>query len=108
MISILLANKSLDNDAEKHASSGGAAEGNVTGRTLGGASGFGLLGTLAAQSSKYVGTAFGLYGMAWSVYSNVVARGGEVEFNKNAVLDIRFGARKLPASKFAADSVGGN
>jgi hypothetical protein len=56
-----------------------------------------------------VGTAFGLYGMAWSVYSNVVARGGEVEFDKNAVIDIRFGSRApVAASKFHGDPAGGN
>jgi hypothetical protein len=109
LISIMIANKSLDNDAGRHASTGGEAEGNVAGRTLGGASGFGLLGTALSQSSRYVGTAFGLYGMAWSVYSNVVARGGEVEFDKNAVIDIRFGSRApVAASKFHGDPAGGN
>jgi hypothetical protein len=89
----LIANKSLDNDAGHRSTTGGAAEANVTGRTLGGMSGFGLAGTLAAQSSKYVGTAFGLYGMGWSVYSNVIARGGEVEFGQNSMIEIKFGAR---------------
>jgi hypothetical protein len=108
LISIMIANKSLDNDAGRHASAGGSGDANVSGRTLGGASGFGLLGTIAAQSSRYVGTAFGLYGMAWSVYSNVIARGGEVEFDKNAVIDIKFGSRTpAPAAKFRGDTVGG-
>ena len=108
LISILIANKSLDNDAGRHNSTGGAADGNVAGRTLGGASGFGLLGTALSQSSRYVGTAFGIYGMAWSVYSNVIARGGEVEFDKNAVIDIRFGSRTpVAASKFRGDPAGG-
>jgi len=67
----------------------------------GGGSGFGLLGAAVSQSSPYVGMAFGYYGLAWSVYSNVVARGGEVQFDKNAMIDIRFGARTPPpASKF--------
>lgn len=109
LISIMIANASLDNDAGRHTATGGAAEGNVSGRTLGGASGFGLLGTALSQSSRYVGTAFGLYGMAWSVYSNVIARGGEVEFDKNAVIDIKFGSRTPPAaSKFHADPAGSN
>ena len=93
LIAVLIANKSLDNDAGRRSTSGGAAEANATGRTLGGMSGFGLAGTLAAQSSKYVGTAFGLYGMGWSVYSNVIARGGEVEFGQNSMIEIKFGAR---------------
>ena len=45
--------------------------------------------------------AFGYYGLAWSIYSSVIARGGEVQFDKNAVMDIKFGTRKpLPGSKF--------
>ena len=55
-ISVLIAAKSLDNDEGRRA---GETEGNVGGRTLGGLSGFGLLGAAAAQSSKLVGTALG-------------------------------------------------
>jgi hypothetical protein len=66
---------------------------NVSGRTLGGGLGFGLLGSLLAQSSKYVGTAFGYYGLGLSVYSTVIARGPEVQFGKNAVIDIGFNSR---------------
>jgi len=55
--------------------------------------GFGLLGSIAAQSSRNVGAALGYYGMAWAVYSTVVARGAEVQFNKNAVIDIGFNQR---------------
>ena len=62
-------------------------------RTLGGGLGFGLLGTIAAQSSRTVGAAFGYYGLAWSVFSTVVARGPEVQFDKNAVVDISFNTR---------------
>jgi hypothetical protein len=47
--------------------------------------------------------AFGYYGLAWSVYSSVIARGGEVQFDKNAMMDIKFGARMPPqVSKFRA------
>jgi len=88
-ISVLIASKSLDNDAGRT----GAAEGNAGGRTLGGLSGFGVLGGLAAQSSKIVGSVLGVYGMAWSVYANIVSRGGEVVFGNNAAVDIRFGSR---------------
>ena len=63
------------------------------GRTLGGSLEFGLLGTIAAQSSRTVGAAFGYYGLARSVFSTVVARGQEVQFDKNAVIDICFNAR---------------
>jgi hypothetical protein len=106
LISLMIMNKSLDNDEGRHAHGG---ESNVGGRTLGGGSGFGMLGSLAAQSSKYVGSALGIYGMAWSVYTNVVARGGEVQFGKNAVVEIKFAARPpAPGAKFRGDAGGGN
>jgi len=102
VIALLLANKASDNDAGHHhetATSGGDA--NVSGRTLGGGSGFGLVGAALSQSSPYVGMAFGYYGLAWLVYSNAIAKGGEVEFEKNAMLEIRFGGRTPPnGSKF--------
>ena len=93
-ISLILASKAADNDAGRnHAASGTGGEANVSGRTLGGLSGFGLVGMAASQGSKYVGMAFGYYGLALSVYSNVVAKGGEIVFNQNAMMDVRFGAR---------------
>jgi hypothetical protein len=105
VISVMIANRSADNDAVRHNGvATGATDPNVGGRTLGGASGFGLLGTAAAQTSPYVGMAFGFYGMAWSVYSNLLARGAEVQFNRNAVIDIKFGARPPAGSaKFQGD-----
>ena len=84
----LIAAKSMDNDEGK-----AQPESNYSGRTLGGASGFGLAGAFAAQSSRYVGSALGFYGLAWSVYRNVIARGQEVEFQQNTALDVRFGSR---------------
>jgi len=35
----------------------------------------------------------GYYGLAWSVFSTVVARGPEVHFEKNAVVDIGLNSR---------------
>ncbi len=92
VISLAIASRAADNDAGRHHATGGG-DANVSGRTLGGGSGFGLLGAAAAQSSRYVGMAFGYYGLAWSIYSSVIARGGEVEFDRNAAMDIQFGAR---------------
>ncbi|HLK51352.1 MAG TPA: hypothetical protein VKT49_24590, partial [Bryobacteraceae bacterium] len=98
-----MANKSMDNDAGRRATATNT-NANVAGRTMGGFSGFGMAGTFIAQSSKYVGTAFGLYGMGISVYSNVIARGSEVHFGQNAMIDIKFGARPpAGASKLAAE-----
>jgi hypothetical protein len=93
IISLMLANRSADNDAGHHHDTGASGDPNISGRTLGGGLGFGMLGSALAQSSRYVGMAFGYYGLAWSVYRNVVARGGEVQFDKNAMMDIKFGAR---------------
>ena len=105
-ISVLIATKSMDNDEGRRRAA--ATEGNAGGRTLGGLSGFGLAGAAAAQSSKLVGAALGFYGMAWSVYSTVLARGPEVEFDNNAALDIRFGGSRKPAgSKFRSSAAGG-
>jgi hypothetical protein len=91
---LIIARRAGDNDTTRN--SAGQAVGqdpNVAGRTLGGGLGFGMLGSAIAQSSRYVGAAFGYYGMAWAVYSALIARGAEVQFSKNAMLDIRFNAR---------------
>ena len=52
--------------------------------------GFGLLGSIAAQSSPNVGLALAYYGMTWKLYSTIIARGQEVRFDKNAAVDISF------------------
>jgi hypothetical protein len=108
VISLMLASRAADNDAGHHHDAGAAGgDGNISGRTLGGGSGFGMLGAAVSQSSRYVGMAFGYYGLAWSVYSSVIARGGEVQFDKNAVMDIKFGARTPPpGSKYRASDTG--
>jgi hypothetical protein len=103
LISAIIASQSAHHQ-DHHATSGGDA--NVSGRTLGGGSGLGLLGAAAAQSSRSLGTALGFYGLAWSVYANVVARGGEVQFDRNASIDIRFGTRTpAEASKVRGDAI---
>lgn len=91
LVAGLIAAKSMDNDTGKVGSSSAGA--NTSGRSLGGFSGFGLLGTLVARAPKSVGSAFGFYGLAWSVYSTVVARGKDVAFEKNTPVEIRFSPR---------------
>jgi hypothetical protein len=54
-------------------------------------SGFGLLGMAVSAGPPQIAGAMGFYGLGWSVYSNLVARGGEVTFEKNAALAIKFG-----------------
>ena len=95
-IALIMASKAADNDAGRnHTASGAGGEANVSGRSLGGLSGFGLVGMASSQGSKYIGMAFGYYGLALSVYSNVVAKGGEVVFSQNDMMDVRFGARSV-------------
>ena len=108
VISLILASRAADDEGHHHESGTGGAEGNVSGRTWGGLSGLGMLGAAASQSSRYVGMAFGYYGLAWSVYSSVVGRGGEVQFDENAMMDIRFGARTpVQGTKFRGAPAGG-
>ena len=95
VIAGLVAAKSLDNDEGRQATSG-SGEGNASGRALGGFSGFGLLGTLASRGPRPIGSALAFYGLAWSVYSNVVSRGAEMVFEKNTDMTIRFGASRRP------------
>jgi hypothetical protein len=47
--------------------------------------------------------ALGYYGLAWSAYSNLIGRGAEVEFKGNAMMNIKFVARR-PGSQFLAES----
>jgi hypothetical protein len=101
VISLVLASRAADNEHhhdhdadDTGVEAGGGA--NVSGRTLGGGLGLGMLGAAVSQSSPYVGMAFGYYGLAWSVYKNVIARGGEVQFDQNAMMDIKFSTRTPP------------
>jgi hypothetical protein len=111
VISLAIASRAGDNegrhrDADEPGGFAGHNTNNVSGRTLGGGLGMGLVGSAVSQSSKYVGMAFGYYGLAWSVYSNLVARGGEVQFDKDAMMDIKFGVRTPPqGSKFQGTAV---
>ena len=99
LLSAIVASRAADNDAGRISAGAAnhAAGGSVGRRILGGGLGFGLLGSAIAQSSRSVGVAFGYYGLAWSVYSNVIARGAEVNFDKNALLELKLGARTPPA-----------
>jgi hypothetical protein len=45
-----------------------------------------------------------MYGLAVSVYTNVVSRGHEVEFKENSAMQIRFGPRPVPGSKRTAEA----
>jgi len=106
LLALMVASRAADDDAGRTTGSAGG-EANYGGRTLGGISGFGLLGSAAAQSSKTLGAALGYYGLAWSVYSTLLSRGNEVEFRKNTAIAVRFGVAankpgKNPESHFVA------
>jgi len=98
MVALIVANRAADNDAGRTAGSAGSTS-NYGGRTLGGVSGFGLLGSAAAQSSKTLGAVLGYYGLAWTVYSTIISRGNEVEFKKNTAINVRFGTVKQAPGK---------
>jgi hypothetical protein len=91
VIAALVAAKSLDNDTGKQTATG-TGNPNAGGRALGGFSGFGLLGMAASYGPHFIGPALGFYGLAFSVYSNVISRGGEVTFAKNTPIAIQFGS----------------
>jgi hypothetical protein len=61
-------------------------------RTIAGASGLGMVGSLAAQFSAEAATGIGLYGAAWSVFNHVVARGHNILLTPETPFQIRFGA----------------
>jgi hypothetical protein len=91
----LIAVKSMDNDTGKPQAAG-SAHGNAGGLTLGGLSGFGLVGAAVARTSSNVGSALGMWGLAVTVYSTVVSRGHEVVFGRNTEMEVRFGPRPVP------------
>ncbi|HEY3453047.1 MAG TPA: hypothetical protein VGK64_00485 [Bryobacteraceae bacterium] len=61
-------------------------------RTIAGASGLGMVGSIAAQFSSEAATGIGFYGAAWSVFNHVVARGHTIVLAPDTPFQIRFGA----------------
>ena len=61
-------------------------------RTIAGASGLGIVGSVAAQFSAEAATGIGFYGAAWSVFNHVVARGHTILLGPDTPFQIRFGA----------------
>ena len=94
VIALLISRRAADNDHDHPRGVAGTGEGpNFAGRTMGGGLGFGLLGSIAAHISPNVAAALGYYGMGWTVFSTVFARGADVQFGKNAVIEIGFNQR---------------
>jgi hypothetical protein len=107
LLALIVASRASDNDAGRDKVGNAGGEANYGGRTTGGFSGFGIVGSLAAQGSKTVGSVLGYYGLGWTVYNTIVSRGNEVEFKKNTAISVRFGANpgpeKKPGTPFVAD-----
>jgi hypothetical protein len=61
-------------------------------RTVAGASGLGIVGSIAAQFSSETATGIGFYGAAWSIFNHVVARGHTILLAPDTPFQIRFGA----------------
>jgi hypothetical protein len=114
VLALIVASRAADNDAGRDRVGNAGGEANYGGRTTGGFSGFGLVGSLAAQGSKTVGAVLGYYGLGWTVFNTIISRGNEVEFKKNTAISVRFGANpagpeKKPGSPFvAASAIRGN
>jgi hypothetical protein len=99
VIALIVAGRSADGDNGRDRVGTATPGANRGGRGLGGLSGFGLAGSAAAQASKTAGAALGYYGFAWSVYSTIISRGREVEFQRNTAIEVRFGAQPAAPPK---------
>jgi len=94
-LSLTLAAASVRSDSD--VDHGVAHAGGDTGpRVAGGANGFKLVGIVLglAVQSRALGYAMGAYGAGMSVYSNFIARGHEVVFPKNTLMEIGIGRRQ--------------
>jgi hypothetical protein len=93
-LSLTLAAASVRSDSD--VDHGVAHAGGDTGpRVAGGANGFKLVGIVLGLTvqSRALGYAMGAYGAGMSVYSNFIARGHEVVFPKNTLMEIGIGRR---------------
>jgi len=93
-LSLMIANRSLDNDRDKlDKIQTGASPQHYGSRIIGGGIGFGLIGSVIGRASKPFGAVLGYYGAARSIYTNIVGRGKEVTFPADTAIEIRFGPR---------------
>jgi hypothetical protein len=92
-----------DRDALKGAQAGAAvpAQGGGLGAIAAGGWGLGLIGSVAALAaqSRWVSAVLGFYSAAGAVYSNLIARGHDVEFPANTPMEIRLGNHHRPGPK---------
>lgn len=90
-VKLFLGAQVLDNDRN---SNGQTTSKGRTMRVLAGASGFGVLGGVAAQFSHDAATGLGFYGAAWSVFVHVIARGHDVVIDPDTPIQVRFEAAR--------------
>jgi hypothetical protein len=92
-IAVALAASSASPDHDRDLHGGG---GDVGGGAANGASGFGLVGTIAGAlaHSRVVASGFGFYGAAMSVYAHFLARGRDVVYPKDMSMVIGLGTRE--------------
>lgn len=89
LIKLFIGEQAIDQERNQ----GGGAQSqaaNRTWRTLAGASGFGVIGSVASQFSAQAASGLSFYGFAWSVYRHVVARGHNVVFAPDTPIQVRF------------------
>jgi hypothetical protein len=71
------------------ATSASVGPGNLAGRAFGGLIGFGLIGAALSQISRPLGVAFGVVGVARSVYTNVLGKGQELHFQADTPIQVQ-------------------
>jgi hypothetical protein len=85
-LKLLIGSQLVDNDQQI----GGQSQTTKrTWSTLAGASGFGVVGSVASQISHEAGTGLGFYGLGWSVFTHIVAKGHTVIFSQDTPIQIR-------------------
>lgn len=73
--------------------------GSVGSQSLGGFIGFGLIGTALSVVSRPAALAFGVLGVARSVYSSVIAKGQEVTFAADTPIQVRLAPGTPPPKR---------
>jgi hypothetical protein len=90
--------RSPDNDADDVAGAP-VRSGSVGSQSLGGFIGFGLIGTALSVVSRPAALAFGVLGVARSVYSSVIAKGQEVTFAADTPIQVRLAPGTPPPTR---------
>jgi hypothetical protein len=84
-LKLLVDTQFIDSDQQN----GQSAATRTAWRTLAGASGYGVLGGAASQVSRNVAAGLGFYGLGWSIFTHIVARGREVVLPPDTPVQVR-------------------